>query len=459
MSILKRCTSGAYISALTLVTALVVGSLAVISPAAQAAHTNGPLVTGQSMGGNPTCSQFYNDPDMIEFKYEPVVTANNVGDGMLSVDIVVSGKSFSWEASGGTILGIFSKGGPGGKLYDYAGANIVTDHDNGLTALDRRGLSHISFCYIPGAPVVNIEKECTGKGDVVDGDKLRYTYDVTISNDSTGAFTLENFRLTDDPAAGINYCKVTKIGNNNVSIVLNDTTPTAIDNGNTYSLTTGNSLMVEVQCLSHAGQTGNGPNMITVLADVAGSSDTVDDKFTEEACGFEIEPMLTIDKICSDPPVRLMSEHADGSGGLMVEACVEIEVNNVGIEDVANVRVVDDILGLDVNVGTLQAGGSPWNSGKICYQPQAENSNLMHDLDSGGQAIMDKFLVWSAGMNGDGSYFLSALFNNIASVSGDGVLSGGEAFEEAEALCTICWDQGGEGGMACPNPADFSPMQ
>ncbi|UTW12189.1 hypothetical protein [Marinobacterium rhizophilum] len=464
MSFLNNCSPGACLKALRTSAVVMAGALTMVlaAPAVQAAHSDGPLVPAEIKSGNPTCTNFYgssiNGEELIEFKYEPVVSAIGVGDGTLSVDIVVDGKMFSWAATGGNIIGIFAKGGPGGHLYDYADlsdpsvhAPVQTDHDNGLTALEGRGLSHISFCYTPGAPAVSITKACDGPGVTQPGGTtVLYTYESTITNDSSGDFDLTGFRLKDSPPAGIASCTVTDVGGVAVGIGLNDATFTAIGGG---SLASGESLDLEIQCLTSDGVGAiSEANELFVEADVVDSADVVENSVESDICEFNATPQIAVRKMCADTPVRLMADPETDE--LMVEACVEIEVENTGLEALENVTLLDDTVGgiyaapSGFDIGGL-APGAIHMTGKVCYLPKASDSNLTQDGEELG-----KYLVWTSD-TGEAGNFLAALFDNTAVAIGDGVLSGQTAGPvQATAKCSICWDDDGEGDMACPDPDD-----
>ncbi|GIU10277.1 MULTISPECIES: hypothetical protein [unclassified Shewanella] len=150
----------------------------------------------QEFAGNPTCSEFFNNEDLRELKVEPVYDGTYSDyDGELSVtlDVQKGAKTLSWDQGDSAVimLGVFVKGGPGGNLYNYMGS--FTSSDAGLHAPEKAsnkfyGLSHISFCYIPGKPELKVNLTCEG-GTLVDGGSaIKYDYLLKVEN--TGSLQL-----------------------------------------------------------------------------------------------------------------------------------------------------------------------------------------------------------------------------------------------------------------------------
>ncbi|WP_105215405.1 DUF7507 domain-containing protein [Pseudoalteromonas sp. T1lg22] len=158
--------------------------------------------------GNPTCSDLIGPIDgLVEYRIDGSELGNmNLGDGDLSVTIDVKpDKTFDWTSSGGVIYSIFVKGGPNGNLYDYESTGFTWDgglhspvnENNG----NYYGLSHVSFCYVPGEADIEITKTCTGNGPDGAGTALVYGYKLTVEN--TGDFTLYDIVAVDDTAEAI----------------------------------------------------------------------------------------------------------------------------------------------------------------------------------------------------------------------------------------------------------------
>ncbi|WP_105258431.1 DUF7507 domain-containing protein [Pseudoalteromonas sp. T1lg88] len=158
--------------------------------------------------GNPTCFELTGVEGLLEYRI------NDPGDGMwsngeINVDIDIQpDKTFDWTVSGGVIIqSIFVKGGPAGNLYEYyADSGEITLSDGGLhSPVNHKngnyyGLSHISFCYTPGAPDIKLTKDCTFDS-VVDGEALKYNYVLTVEN--TGTLPLFDITVVDTTAEGV----------------------------------------------------------------------------------------------------------------------------------------------------------------------------------------------------------------------------------------------------------------
>lgn len=179
------------------------------SPPARAAHIppNGPEVPAIFTPGNQTCGTL--TPGSVEFKVDnPADGTFTSGTTTVTIDVrqTSAGTVFDWTSfSGGTVQSIFVKGGPDGNLYDYAGNGVVVSHDDGLhSPLNDNngrwyGLSHISFCYIPGAPHIDVTKVCVNPAFLPGPpEQIRYTIEGKVTNDGDGA--LQNVALSDNPA-------------------------------------------------------------------------------------------------------------------------------------------------------------------------------------------------------------------------------------------------------------------
>lgn len=173
-----------------------------------AGDASGEGVQPVEIDGNPTCSDLLGVPDLREYKLEPVVDGTfSDGDLTVMVEVQEGAKTFSWDQgdSGIIMQGIFVKGGPNGNLYEYYTDGLLVSSDTGLHAPVGNngryyGLSHISFCYTPGAPEIEITKTCTF-GDVVDGNTIRYDYTLTVEN--TGQLPLYDVTATDTTAVTV----------------------------------------------------------------------------------------------------------------------------------------------------------------------------------------------------------------------------------------------------------------
>ncbi|WP_299806714.1 hypothetical protein [uncultured Shewanella sp.] len=161
----------------------------------------------QEFAGNPTCSEFFNNEDLRELKVEPVYDGTYSDyDGELSVtlDVQQGAKTFSWDQGDSSVimLGVFVKGGPGGNLYNYDGSFLTSDA--GLHAPEKSsdkfyGLSHVSFCYIPGKPELTVTLMCDGGELVAGGDAIKYEYSLKVEN--TGSLQLFDIIAKTDVSA------------------------------------------------------------------------------------------------------------------------------------------------------------------------------------------------------------------------------------------------------------------
>ncbi|MCG9732066.1 hypothetical protein L1D44_19955 [Shewanella sp. Isolate13] len=167
---------------------------AVISLQVTRADAGAPSAGGvqpQDFSGNPTCSEFFGNEDLRELKVEPVYDGT-YGDDMLSVTLNVQqgAKTFSWDQGDSSVimLGVFVKGGPGGNLYNYDGSFITSDaglHSPEKSSNKYYGLSHVSFCYIPGKPELKVTLTCDGGELVPGGDAIKYEYSLKVENTGT----------------------------------------------------------------------------------------------------------------------------------------------------------------------------------------------------------------------------------------------------------------------------------
>ena len=184
-----------------------------------AADTAGPAsgagVQPTYLPGNPTCGGLYPN----EIKIEPVRSGTYTqtftsagGSFTASVTISVNGGAQTFSFSGATppVGAVVVKGGPNANLYEYPGGATA---DSGLHApvngIDGNyyGLSHISFCFPPFKPDVEIEKWIVdGAGAnrethaVVSGSTV--TWRIRVTN--TGTQNLTNVAVSDQLAASCN---------------------------------------------------------------------------------------------------------------------------------------------------------------------------------------------------------------------------------------------------------------
>lgn len=134
--------------------ALLVALMLTITGVASAASVEPSVIEGSS-NTNKTCTAVMG-PGYTEFKIEPVPDGTYyASDGMLGVDIVKpstlagSSNSFDWT-SNGPVLGVIVKDGvDGANFYDYRPGGSTGDTYLTTPFDGDKGISHISFCYIP----------------------------------------------------------------------------------------------------------------------------------------------------------------------------------------------------------------------------------------------------------------------------------------------------------------------
>jgi uncharacterized repeat protein (TIGR01451 family) len=189
---------------------LVLGALLLLAGPALA-------VTPTLLIGNQTCSNVV--PGATELKVEPVVDGTFTSGGFsvtLDVRATSLGQVFDWTATGGVVLGVVVKGGPNANFYDYRPGGATSDTSLHAPVNPKTGkyygLSHVSFCFTPGAPALTISKSGTvddrnsGRAGLPDpGDSITYT--VTFSNTGTAAAT--KVVVTDDINEGLANCDQT----------------------------------------------------------------------------------------------------------------------------------------------------------------------------------------------------------------------------------------------------------
>ena len=330
---------------------------------AQSGRPLGPDVSPIFKSGNPTCSQLLTGiPGLRELRANSP-TDLTYTDGSLSVDIDIrntgAGPVFDWSTSSGvTIHGIFVKGGPNGNLYNYAAGNppVFASSDDGLHSPvnDRNGnfygLSHISFCYVPGAASIKVSKTCQGSQSI-NGDIVTQRNEVVVTND--GDFDLSNISLRENT------------GSLSCAIDGGAALPPMTDVGVLGSLAKGASTTFNVVC---TGSAVNVVNSITATGH-APSGPTSDSDDNDPAQECPPPPVnVSIDKNCpNDNDVRLKAV----DGKLVVQVCPTIKVKNTSSgETLSSVIVEDALIGLNRNVGPLAAGQEVTISDS-CYYPAA----------------------------------------------------------------------------------------
>ncbi|WP_105200433.1 hypothetical protein [Pseudoalteromonas sp. T1lg10] len=331
---------------------LVVG-LALSAQNAFADHPGGPSDNGVQpiyVDGNPTCADLMGDDieGLLEYRINEVGSGTfPTGDGTSVYIDVRPDKTFDWVASGMIVHSIFVKGGPAGNLYEYSeltnsdgGLHSPVNHKNG----NYYGLSHISFCYVPGAPDIEITKTCTESQVLSDGEGgLLYEYDYRLEVTNTGTLTLYDIKATDITAENNSG----NMGDHEHSIAMLDPSdPPVIINGTFTTAVNGPENHAKVEAATEQDGTP-----------------VVNDTASFQCPDQLVEAELTITKNCN-----VVVVNNNGAYGLKVN--FGGEVCNESIVDIANV-VVEDYTDADnpvfiENLGTLGAGACvPYNGSYV----------------------------------------------------------------------------------------------
>lgn len=400
---------------------LLVMLLAFAQPLAFAAHVE-PLFRE----GNPTCSGLgYGD---FELKFDsPANGSSSLTSQGVTITIAVSnsgaGTVFNWSASGGVVNAVVAKGGPNANLYVY---NPAATADTGLHSPVNPsngkyyGLSHVSFCFTPGAPSIDVTKACTEQ--TVNGNVLTTKNRVTLTND--GNLLLEDIQIREDDTGGAS-CSLTKVGGSDVNVPLPVGEYKTVPNGGTFtgSLAIGASVVLEVTCTSAANSADdlNVANTITGK----GSSSNGDDSEPSTSnpavqCPFSPRPDVSIDKDCpEDRDVRLMAM----DGVLVAQVCPTIIVKNESLTDPLKTAYVTDaqiptLAGIGVDA-IAEAGLTQLNPGAeinlgdfvdLCYLPSAPEVSAFDDNNTPADPSDDKYEPSYAGFLNKATVDATGLF-------------------------------------------------
>jgi hypothetical protein len=443
MSIWNYCKSGACLGTLQGFAAAAAGALVLMlaTPPAYANHPGGPTTTLNVqpvfVAGNPTCSSL--GSEFTEYKINEVgngtFTAPDGTKFTLNVYSSPSGPAFDWSASGGVVKDMVVKGGPNANYYQYdpPHTDAVADtflhspinHSNGKFY----GLSHISFCYEPGAPSIDISKVCDSTD--LSGTTATYNYTATVTND--GSFPLTSIMLK-EANTGFDSCVVTSLNGSPVTEQALTLGSFVAVNG-IGTLDPGDYVDIGITCT--AGEI-NLVNEIHVEGTHDG--DTVTDMDSAQ-CLFAPSPMVSVDKTCpADESVRLMSM----DNMLVVEVCPVITITNTGAEDLKSVFVNDPAipeLALLGDLGALAAGNSIVLD-EYCYLPAAPEGATLDEFMNVVADPMDTI------MDTEGRYAsATAAFFNKVTVDASGFFGG----TASDSDTTYTWDEEkGEWVAECP---------
>lgn len=397
-----------------------------------AAGDPGPDVPAVLVQGNLTCSQLLPGmPGMVELKVGNPVTGNySDSSATFHVDVRQTnlGPVFDWSINGGRVLGVFAKGGVNGNLYDYQANNILVFLDDGLhsptnpTNHKYYGLSHISFCYLPGAPKVDIGKVCaTGIPNPTfnpDTNLVHTVFNVPITNSGFGTVydvTISEGSIFSDPLLDKAGSQCSLTGGATSALTLpaslltlgNAPVPVKVAD----ELAQGASLNLTVECDSSRTQLSN---TISVQAKSSAGAAGFDVPLAShttaaaETCGLALSTGVTVEKACRS--VAMV-------GGVTPQVCVGITVSNTSQQDLQVTKLADvesvgqsvDLLSQFVaaNGGSaiLQQEGAFGSSITVerCYTPTANGGDPLAPagVNYQDQATAAGFGVFDGALTGD----------------------------------------------------------
>ncbi|MGP7735251.1 hypothetical protein [Oceanimonas smirnovii] len=457
MFLWKKCNNSAGLKALhTMAVAVLSTVMLILSVPAYANHP-GPATTTLSvqptfMEGNPTCSDVSN---YMEYKINDVVSGSFTAPDGTKFTINVypdsGGQAFDWSVAGGVVWDIVVKGGPNANHYDYNSQNPAAKADTYLhSPVNHKnnkfyGLSHISFCYEPGAPAIEITKVCDGGS--LSGSTATYNYTATISN--TGTVKLTDIKVME--SGDFDSCMITGFAGDPLSDYIK--VADSLDVGN-------DDIELVITCTS--SKTGL-ENHIMVRASY--EDGVVDDDATA-ACEFASNPSVSVDKFCplkeveTDTgfkkvleSVRLEQKGNDTDGyHLVVKVCPEIVVTNNGPENLDVVIVKDEsIPALKDGVDLITKLGSDMLPGQteylsnhydLCYYPDIPETVTGGEFDGMVEAVAS-----IEGLEGEYATAIATFFNSVT-VNAKSVF-GGLAPRVTDT--TFHWDTDNEKWIAeCP---------
>ena len=409
-----------------------------------AATANATHIDPYPISGNPTCSDV---GGQYEFKindpYSGTFTGGNHPEGALEVKITVyntaDGQVFDWEALNGTVFIVVVKGGPNANMYDYrpGGESSDTGLHSPLNEKNGKyyGLSHISFCYEPGEPSIDVTKTCTQQS--VFAETATTINEVVITND--GDFPLTGIQIKE----ALNSCSLTEVGGAGMDLPLASGVYMTVPNGGSFDgdLAVDEWVALEITCENSSLNVANtikakGNYEAEMVMDMD-SSDPLSD--SGGACALASVPSIAIDKDCpSDDDVRLM-----GMGGILaVQVCPTIVVTNNGQETLSIVTVNDPhIAALDgaVNYGPLAPGGyidlGADLALDLCYMPSMPQEAAFDDNGTAGDDSDDKYSPSEASFYNEATANGLSVFGGVTSASDDTV----DEFGDPECpLCPPC---------------------
>lgn len=459
-------------------------------PQVQAAHNvpapNDPSVIGAptstligvpaiSYPGNLECSDFlHGTAELAELKVDAseFTTTTDV-----DINLSTSDKTFGWDDFDlGVVLGVISKGGPNGlNWYRYL-TPVSSDsllHSPVNKKGDLGGLSHISFCYIPGQPIINIEKSCPKPEFIDGGTSLLYTNVASVANNSTGGLDLFDVQIKETEFSSGDNCMITEVRLNGGANSLG--APVAMVagwndvpgfQGLTNPLLNGDIINLTLECETGVPISSN--ELMTRASREAGGDPATDDTDTAN-CPAPAPPALGISKECGDPMLRLLAtSDAQGSSILAVQACVNITVRNLGDQVLQSVELEDtEVFGFEadgttpvavqVGTGTLTPDDGQDGSGAdevtetYCYLPDMPTGSVV--TETNGETTYSVFTLLD--LLDQGNLEKEALFSNTASAFAFAPVTATFLGPiDASSHCSICYSAqiDPELPSACPDP-------
>ncbi|MGQ7960133.1 hypothetical protein ACUTAF_20865 [Pseudomonas sp. SP16.1] len=406
---------------------LLVMLLALAQPLAFATHVNPTFEAG-----NPTCSGL--GYGAFELKFDNPADGSLTSQGVtITIDVRTTGAGpvFDWEASGGVVNAVVAKGGPNANLYVYnPGATSDTGLHSPVNPSNGKyyGLSHISFCFTPGEPSIDVTKACTEQ--TVNGNVLTTKNTVTLLND--GNLLLNNIQIREDTSGP--SCSLTKVGGSAVNVPLTVGDYVTVPNGGTFtgSLAIGASVELEVICTSAANSADDLNVANTITGKGSSSNGDDDDSSTSDPavqCPFSPRPAVSIDKDCPDDrDVRLMAM----DGVLVAQVCPTIIVTNTSLTDPLKTAFVTDaqipaLAGIGVDA-IAEAGLTQLNPGAsinlgdfvdLCYLPSAPEVSAFDDNGTPDDPTDDKYQPSYAGFLNEATVDATGLFGGVDPTDSD----------------------------------------
>ncbi|MDP5293445.1 hypothetical protein Q9290_14260 [Oceanimonas sp. CHS3-5] len=362
MSLWKNCSNGAGCKALhTMAVAMLSAFILILAMPAQATDVQPVVVPGNAECTLGEGQSFFKIDESLLGGYGETTAHYDDETGTWFFITRINESTFNWYVEGGVVYSVGVKGGPDTNVYNYP--NGATSDTGLMTPTNPRngsqpGISHISFCYEPGAPSIDITKNCDGTD--LNGMVATYNYTATITND--GDFPLTNIELK-EAQNGFDSCVINTLDGNSVT-EQPLTLGSYVSINGVGTLDPGDYVDVGITCTA---------DEINLVNDIS-TRGTYDGEYvsdmTSATCQFTPDPMVSVDKTCPyDESVRLMAME----GMLVAEVCPVITVKNTGAETLSSVVLNDPALPELAALGNIgpMAPGATIVIDEYCYLPAA----------------------------------------------------------------------------------------